>query len=74
MICWIEFSAGFALGSDEGVEEEWVIMNIHSQITDSDDEFAGASQAGLSAIEITRAVWRGRYKRSRFSAKCWVFP
>jgi len=49
-------------------------MNIHSQITDSDHEFAGASQAGLSATEINRAVSRGRYERSRFSVKCWVFP
>jgi hypothetical protein len=49
-------------------------MNIHSQITDPDDEFAGAGQAGLSAIEINRAVSRERYKRSRFSAKWWVFP
>jgi hypothetical protein len=74
MICWIEFSAGFALGSDEGVKEKWAIMNIHSQITDSDDEFAGGRQAELSATEIDRAVSRGRFKRCRFSAKCWVFP
>jgi hypothetical protein len=55
MICWIEFSAGFVLGSDEALEER-AMMNIHSQITDSEHELPENGWEGWFATEVTQAA------------------